>query len=162
MGPAVEDVHHRDGQHGGVHAAEVAVQGSVELVGRRPGHGQRHAEDGVGAEAGLPVGAVELDHQPVDVALGNGWPSPDGIGDLAVDVSHRGEHAFAAVAVAAVAQLEGLVGAGGGTARHGRPAPGSGAQLDVDLNRGLAARVENFPRHNLLDDAHLSLPCDPV
>src|SRR5207302_338815 len=78
----------------------------------------------------------------------------DGVGDLAVDVGHGGEHALAAVAGAAVTELEGLVGAGRGAARHGRPAPGSGAQLDVDLNGGLAAGVENLPRHNLPGAGH--------
>ena len=61
VGAAVEDVHHRHRQHVGVGAADVAVQRQAELVGRGLGHGQRHAEDGVGAEAGLVVGAVEVD-----------------------------------------------------------------------------------------------------
>ena len=63
---AVEDVHHRHRQHVGVDAAEVAVERQLELVGRGLGHGQRHAEDGVGAEPGLVVGAVEVAQHAVD------------------------------------------------------------------------------------------------
>ena len=50
---AVEDVHHRDGQHVRVRAAEVAEQRQVGRVGGGPGDRERDAEDGVGAEPGL-------------------------------------------------------------------------------------------------------------
>ena len=53
---AVDDVHHRHRQHVGVGAADVAVERQLELVGGGLGHGQRHAEDGVGAEPALVVG----------------------------------------------------------------------------------------------------------
>ena len=38
---AVDDVHHRHGQHAGVDAAEVAVERQAERVGRGLGGGQR-------------------------------------------------------------------------------------------------------------------------
>jgi hypothetical protein len=72
VGAAVEHVHHRHRQHVGVGAADVAVQRQAQLVGGGLGHGERHAEDGVGAEAGLVVGAVEVDQQLVDAALVEG------------------------------------------------------------------------------------------
>jgi hypothetical protein len=50
---AVEHVHHRHRQHVGVGAADVAVQRQAELVGGGLGHGERDAEDGVGAEPDL-------------------------------------------------------------------------------------------------------------
>ena len=65
---AVEDVHHRHGQHVGVRAADVAVQRQLELVGRGLGDGEADAEDRVGAEPGLVVGAVEVDELGVDRA----------------------------------------------------------------------------------------------
>ena len=49
--PAVDDVHHRHRQHVRVGAAHVAVEGQLELGRGRVGHGQRHAEQGVGARA---------------------------------------------------------------------------------------------------------------
>ena len=66
---AVDDVHHRHGQHVGVGAADVAVQRQLQLVGGRPGDGEAGAEDGVGAEAGLVVGAVEVEQGLVDEPL---------------------------------------------------------------------------------------------
>ena len=86
VGAAVEHVQHRHGQHVGVGAADVAVQRQAQLVGRRLGHGQRHAEDGVGAEAGLVVGAVEVEHLAVDLALVEGVEAEQRLADLAVDV----------------------------------------------------------------------------
>lgn len=55
----VDDVHERDRQRVRVRAAEVAEQRQVDRVGRGAGHGERGAEDGVRAEAGLVLGAVE-------------------------------------------------------------------------------------------------------
>ena len=81
-----------------------------------------------------------------------------GVGDLAVDVLDRGAHALAAVALAAVAQLDGLVGAGAGAARHGRPAAGAAEQLDLDLDGGVAAGVEDLPADDFDDLAHLGSP----
>ena len=59
--PAVDDVHHRHRQHMRVGTAHVAVEGQLELGRGRMGHGQRHAEQGVGAQPSLVVGAVEGD-----------------------------------------------------------------------------------------------------
>ena len=47
---AVDDVHHRRRQQPGADAAQVAEQRQAAVVGRRVGDGQRHAENGVGAE----------------------------------------------------------------------------------------------------------------
>ena len=86
---AVDDVHHRHRQHVGVRAADVAVQRQLELGGGGLGDGQRHAEDGVGAEPGLVVRAVEGDELAVDEPLVEGVEAVDGVGDLAVDVARR-------------------------------------------------------------------------
>ena len=66
---AVDDVHHRYGQDVGVGAADVAVERKLELVGRGLGDGQAGAEDRVGAEASLVVGAVEVAELGVDESL---------------------------------------------------------------------------------------------
>ena len=66
---AVEDVHHRHGQDVGVGAAEVAEQRQAGRLGSGLGHRERDAEDGVGAELALVVGAVEAEHHAVDEAL---------------------------------------------------------------------------------------------
>ena len=151
---AVEDVHHRHGQHVGVDPADVAVQRQAELVGRGPGHREGDAEDGVGAQVRLVVGAVEVDEQPVDVALVEGVEPDQGVVDLVVDVGDRVEHALAAVAALAVAELDGLEGAGGGAGRDDGAAAGTGVEDDLDLDGGVAAAVEDLSTGDVLDDAH--------
>ena len=152
---AVEHVHERHRQHVRVGAADVAVQRELGLVGRRLRRGERHAEDRVGAEAALVVGAVEGDELVVEEALVGGVEADDGVGDLGVDVLDRGAHALAAVALAAVAQLDGLVGAGAGAARHDGPAARAGEQLDLDLDGRVPPGVEDLPAHDLDDRAHV-------
>ena len=66
---AVEDVHHRHRQHVGVRAADVAEQRQVGGVGGGAGHGERDAEDGVGADLLLVGAAVDGEHLGVDEAL---------------------------------------------------------------------------------------------
>ena len=50
---AVEDVHHGRGQQMGVDTAQVLVQRQARRLGCGAGNGQRHAQNGVGAELGL-------------------------------------------------------------------------------------------------------------
>ena len=87
MRAAVEDVHHRHRQHVRGLAAEVAPQRQALLGRRRARGGQRHAEDRVGAEARLVVGAVELDQRAVERRLVERVEAGDRLGDLAVDVA---------------------------------------------------------------------------
>ena len=61
----------------------------------------------------------------LDGALVEGVETLEHAGDLAVDEPDRGLHTLAAVAVAAVAQFDGLVLTGRGAARHSR-APSRG------------------------------------
>ena len=69
------------------------------------------------------------------------------------DVADRRQHALAAVAgLVAVAQLDRLVGAGRRAGRHGRPPDRAVAEDDVDLDRGVAARIEDLAGIDELDD----------
>ena len=144
VGPAVEDVEHGQGQHAGVGPAQVAVEGEVELVGRGPGHGQGHAEDGVGAEAGLVGRAVEGEELEVEAPLVEDVPAEQGVEDLAVDAGHRPLHALAQVPGALVPALVGLVAAGGRPRRDDGPAPAAVGRPDLDLHRRVPPRVEDF------------------
>src|SRR5581483_3748854 len=54
----------------------------------------------------------------------------------------------------AVAQLDRLALAGGSAGRHRRAAPRAGLQLHLDLDRGIAARVENLARIDAGDRRH--------
>ena len=151
---AVEDVHHRHRQDVRRLAAEVAPQRQV-LLGRRGARGgQRDAEDGVRAQARLVVGAVELDQLAVEALLVGGVVAGDGLGDLAVDVADGLHDALAAVGVAAVAQLGGLELAGGGAGGDGGAPVRAGAQLDLHLDGGVAAGVEDLACVYRFDLAH--------
>ena len=75
-----------------------------------------------------------------------------GVGDFAVHIFHRLQHTLAQVALlVAVAQLDRLVLAGGGSAGDGGASSGSVRQDDFRLDRGVAARIENLPRLNFLN-----------
>ena len=68
-----------------------------------------------------------------------------------VDVGDRLGDALAAVARVAVAELDGLVGAGAGAARDRGPAAGARDELDLHLDGGVAAGVEDLPADDVLD-----------
>ena len=86
---AVHDVHHRHGQHLGVRAADVLVEGLVQRGGGGLGGREGDAEDGVGAELRLGLRAVELDHRPVDADLVARVEPDEGRGDLRLHVGRR-------------------------------------------------------------------------
>ena len=66
--------------------ADVAVERSPGVRGGDTCHGERSGDDGVGAEAGLVRGAVEIDECQVDAPLVVGLGAEQGVGDLAVHV----------------------------------------------------------------------------
>ena len=163
MRPAIDDVHHGHGQQVGVAAAEIAIERSLERFRRRLGHGQRYAEDGIGAEPGLVGRAVELDQRVVDAALVLGVHSGERIEDLAVDGIDGLEHAFAEVApLVAVAQLDGFVRAGGGADRHRGAPPRPVLEDDIDLDRGIAAAVQDLAADDVDDGGHELSPANAL
>ena len=158
MGAAVQHVHHRHRQQRRLAAAVELGQVAVErLLGvGRGGLGGREgdAEQRVGAEPALVRGAVELDHRLVERLLLGGAGAGQRRGDLAVDVGDRPRDALAGPGVAAVAQLDRLELAGRGAGGHrGEPA-GAGLEHDLDLDRRVAARVEDLARVDGGDGAH--------
>ena len=152
MGAAVEDVHHGHGQDLGVGAADIVVQGGAQGLGRRLGAGQGSAQNGVGAQLGLVGGAVQLDEGLVDGGLIQHIHAHQALGDVGVHVLHGGEHALAQVtALVAVAELAGLIDAGGGTGGHGGAADGAVLQVDLHLNGGIAAAVQDLAAQHVND-----------
>ena len=151
---AVDDVHHRHRQDPGRVAAQVAPQREVLLRGGRTSVGERDAEDGVRAQAGLVLGPVELDQLGVEALLVGRVVAGDGLGDLAVDVADGLRDALAHVGVAAVAELGGLELTGRGAGGHGRAAVSARAQRDLHLDGGVAAGVKDLARMYGFDLAH--------
>src|SRR5207245_2854865 len=79
-------------------AADVAVERQLELVGPRARDSERRAQDGVRAQPGLVVGAVERKQLAVDETLVEALEPGDRVADLAVPVVDGAGHPFAAVA----------------------------------------------------------------
>ena len=154
MHAAVDHVHHRHRERRRLLAAEVPEEGNAGLVRRRLRVRQRDAEDRVRAEPALVVGSVELDEHPVEAVLVGRVAAAGGCSDLTLDVRHRPGHALAAVRVAAVPQLDGLVDTGGGTRGHRRAAERTRLEPDVDLDGRVPARVEDLAGMDVLDRAH--------
>ncbi|MNS75658.1 hypothetical protein D3C72_1091850 [compost metagenome] len=155
---AVDDVHHRHRQLHAAHAAEVAVQRQARLFGRGAGHGHRDGEGGVGAQASLVVGAVQVDHRAIEEGLFAGVQAQHGFRDLGVDVLDGLQHALAEIAaLVAVAQLDGLARTGRSARGHGRTAHGARFEQHVALDGGVASAVENFAADDVNDCTHLYL-----
>ena len=147
---AVDDVHHRGRQQPGADAAQVAEQRQPAVVGRGMGVGQRHAQNGVGAQVLLVLGAVELDHAVVERDLIDGVHAAQFVGQLGVDVVDGLENPLAEILrLVAVAELQGLVDAGAGPAGDGGAAERAVGQFHVDLDGGIAAAIENLSGANV-------------
>ena len=102
----------------------------------------------------LSGGAVEVDQPLVDQPLLAGLVADElGADDVQDAVDGLG-HALAAVALAAVAQLHRLEGAGGRAAGHGGPGDRPVVEGDLDLDGGVSARVEDLPRAYGIDAGH--------
>ena len=77
------------------------------------------------------------------------------VDDLDIDGLDRLEHALAEIAaLVAVAQLDRLVRAGRGAGRHGGAAHRAVLQHDIDLDRRIAAAVEDLAADDVDDRGH--------
>ena len=154
---AVEDVHHRHRQDVRVRAADVAEQRQPGGLGGGLGHGQRHAEDRVGAQPGLVRGAVEVEQRLVDQPLLVGV-EPMTAGAIS---SSTASTAFSTPlppyrappsrsSTASCSPVE----APDGTAARAKRAVDQG---HLDLDRRVAPGVEDLAGSDLLDDGHWRL-----
>ena len=153
-GPAAESAH-REGQHAGRHAADVAVQRQLQAGRRRLGDRQRHPQHRVGSQTFQVVGAVAFQHHPIDAALVQRIEAQHQLGDLTVDRSDRAEDALAGVRVTAVASLDRLERTGRRAGWHRRPADRPVAQAHLHLDGGVSSRVEDLSGQYVIDEAHV-------
>src|SRR5262249_38321417 len=114
-------------------------------------HRARHragdAQQRVGSEPRLVLRAVELDHPIVDRGLVVGAHADQPPCDLLLDVGDRHAHALAAETVRiAIAQFDGFVLARRRPGWNLRLAPDLAVELDLDLQRWVAARIQNLER----------------
>ena len=152
VGPAVDDVHHRDGEDLGVGAAEVFIKREVQAGGGGFGDGEADTEDGVGAEIGFVGGPVEAEHDAVEHVLGGRAFAEEGRGNHIIHALHGLLHALAEEALfVAVTQFPGFVFTGGGAAGHHGPAECAALEEDVDFDGGIPAGIDDFATGDLLD-----------
>ncbi len=152
----VEDIHHRDRQDARVRAAQIAVQRQARLFSRGARDGQRHTQHGVRADATLVLAAVHLTHEVVDADLVERIEANDDFGELLVDVGDRLEDALAKEALLiTITKLMCLVDARRGAGGHGSPAYCAAAEEDLDFDRGISPRIEDFsPKYRLDQTVH--------
>jgi hypothetical protein len=142
---AVDYVQHRHREDMGVAAADPAIQRHAGIRSRGLGGRKRDAENGVCPETALVVGAVEGDERRVDPPLILRIHPLQRRRDLHPHVVDGAEHALAEIrASVAVAQLDCLELPCRGSGWNRRPPDRTGLQHDVDLNRRVAAGVEDL------------------
>ncbi|OIQ73058.1 hypothetical protein GALL_453100 [mine drainage metagenome] len=155
MFAAVDDVHHRQRQDARRGAADVAVERLRGEIGGGFGHGERDAQNGVGAKAALVRGAVDFAHHAVDGDLLGRVKAHDLVRDLAVNGGNCLQHALAHVArLVAVALFHRFAAAGRGARGHRGAAHGAVFKDNVHLDGGVAAAVEDFAGVDVYDRAH--------
>ena len=158
---AVNHVHHGNGQRHRACAAQVAVQRQACVFRCRTGHGQGHGQGGVGTQVGFVVGAVQIQHDLVDIGLFVGVNADKGLGNVVVHVFHGFQYAFAEITrCVAVAQLQGFFLAGRCAAGHGCAAHNAAFQQNVAFNGGVAARIQNLAGENIDNGTHVLAPVD--
>ena len=152
MGATVDDIDHGHGQHARLGTAHVPPQRHALAGRRRAGHGQRHAQQRVGAQPAFAGRAVQRHHGRVDAALGVGLHAAQQIAQLGVDGLHRPQHALAQVARGiAVAPLQRLMPPRGGARGHQGQAACAVLQLDLDLHGGMAPAVQRLMGRDIGD-----------
>ncbi len=157
MRAAVEHVQHRRGQNACIDAAEVAIERNLQRLRHGAGRSQRNGENRVGAQLAFVRRAVERDHGLVNEALIGCVHAFEFGCDHGLDIGNGLQNALAqVVALVAVAQLHGLVLAGGGARRHDGAAQCAAFQNHICFHGGIAARIKNFARANSNNLSHIS------
>ncbi|BAC17851.1 conserved hypothetical protein [Corynebacterium efficiens YS-314] len=155
----VDDVHHRDGQHVGVRATDVTEQGQTCGIRGGLGHSHGDTQDGVGAQAGLVLGAVQLDHGRIDETLIVGLQAGQLVADLLVDVLNSLENTLAQVTISAVTQLVRLVDTGGRSGGNAGNAVGTVIQENLCLDGRVTAGIHDLASKYVHDFSHCGLLC---
>ena len=157
MCAAVQHVQHGRRQNAGVDAAQIAVERNLERLRHGAGCGHRDGQDGIRAQLALVRRAVERDHGLVDQPLVRGVHAFQLGSDDGLNIFHRLQHALAEVmALVAVAQLNGLMLAGGSARRHDGAAECAAFQNHVRFHGGISTRIKNFARANRNNLSHIS------
>ena len=125
MSAAVNHIGHGHRQHLGVRPPKVFEKRQTKRLGGGFGVGKRDGQNGIGAELGFGLGAIQLEHDAVHGELVEGIHASEGGQDSLRHVFDRLGHTFAAVAFrVAIAQFQRFVFTGAGAGRpKSRPLP---------------------------------------
>ena len=157
MCATVEDIHHRHWQYVSIGATDVAVQRQCSGLCGGLGYGDGNAQDSVSAQLRLVIGTVQPNQCLVNEALIVSFEASNLIGNLLIDILNSLQNTLAQVALAAVAQLVGLVHAGRGTGRNACYAAGAIVKEYLCLNGWVATGIENLAGESVDDISHAVL-----
>ncbi len=152
MSTAVDDVHHRNGEHISVGAADVTVQGHIQSLGSSVCGSQRHAQDSVGTELALGGSAIEGKHLIVECALVEHIVTLECGSDYLVDIVNGLQDALATeTALVTVAELECFVLTGAGARRNTCAAHNAVLKRNLNFHCRIATGIQNLTGMNLLN-----------
>jgi hypothetical protein len=152
---AIDDVHLRHRQNARRRSADITIERQAPKLRGGLGDRERHAENRVGAQPAFVRRSVQLAHHAVDADLVFRLEAANRVEDLGVDGGNRLLDALAAIAFAAVAQLDGFVRTRRCAGRHSSAAERSLLQPDIDLHGRIAAAVQDFAGDHVDDCGHL-------
>jgi hypothetical protein len=142
---AVEDVEHRHRQAICNGASQISKQWQLGCRSRSARDREAYAQNGIGAELALIGRSVCGAQSMIDGTLIERVQVQGSCSENAIDMINRVQHAFTGIAMRIlIAQFDRLMNAGRSARWHGGSALGAPGQRDVDLDRGIAARVQNF------------------
>ena len=155
MHAAVENVHHGRRQHMGIRTANVAIQRQLARLGSSTCASERSAQNGVRTQVALVRSTVDVDHFGVDSALVASVHADNGFGNFLIHMGDGLLNALAKVAaLIAVTQFNSLECARRCARRNDRAGERTVVEGNLDLNRGVAAGIENLSAVDVEDDAH--------
>ncbi|MNE43634.1 hypothetical protein D3C80_1378200 [compost metagenome] len=131
------------------------VQRHALGLGCSLGGGQGHGEDRVGAQNGLVLGTVQLDHRLIQRFLLDRVLAQQQLADRAVDVGHGLQHALAQItALVAITQFQRLARTGGSTGRRAGAADDAVVEDHVGFYGRVTAGIQDLTAFDVDDFCH--------
>ena len=145
VGTAVDDVHHRDREDFGVRPTEIFVERDPDLCGGGFGGGERDGEDRVRSDLLFCRGAIDGEHRFVEADLVESVEPDDRRGEELADIGDRFGHALAEIAgFVAIAEFDGFVLPGAGSAGNSSATEDSSGEFDVGFDGRIPAGIKDL------------------
>mmetsp|Transcript_13538 Transcript_13538/g.18732 ORF Transcript_13538/g.18732 Transcript_13538/m.18732 type:complete len:233 (+) Transcript_13538:1029-1727(+) len=149
-------VDHVEGWHGknqlGVTSQVCVVLVERHALGSSAGlrDSKRDTKDGIGAELGLVLRAIQIKHDLINLSLLSGVLADQSILNQSVDVVYSLKNALTHVPVATVTKLAGLVDTSGSAAGYGS-AEHAIISENIDLHSGVATGIDDLAALDVSD-----------